>query len=79
MGVIYLNGIAYGGGSGGGGGGSKDYNELVNKPTINNVVLFGNRTTTDLDLVDGDTIFVNSNEKMGVGVISNSQINALFN
>lgn len=78
MGVIYLNGIAYGGGSGGGGG-SKDYNELANKPTVNNVALFGNRTTTDLDLVDGETIFVNSNEKMGVGVISDSQINDLFN
>ena len=34
MGVIYLNGIAYGKGSGGGGGGStSNYNELTNKPS----------------------------------------------
>lgn len=78
MGVIYLNGIAYGGG-GGGSGGTSDYNELTNKPKINNVALSGDKTTTDLNLVDGETIYINEHEQMGVGVISNNQIEALFN
>ena len=76
MGVIYLNGIAYGGG--GGGSGTNDYNELKNKPKINNVSLSGDKTTTDLNLVDGETIYINANEKMEVGVISNNAIEDLF-
>ena len=43
------------------------------------MVLSGNKTTTDLDLVDGDTIYVNGDEKIGIGIISNTQINDLFN
>lgn len=39
-----------------------DYNVLVNKPSINGVTLQGNTTLTTL----------------GIGVISNSEINALF-
>lgn len=37
-------------GEGGGGGGSSNYNELSNKPKINNVVLSGNKTTSDLGI-----------------------------
>lgn len=76
MGVIYLNGIAYGGG--GGSSGTNDYNELKNKPKINNVSLSGDKTTTDLNLVDGETIYINANEKMEVGIISNNAIEDLF-
>lgn len=36
----------------GGGGGTSDYNELTNKPKINNVELSGNNTSTDLGLQD---------------------------
>ena len=34
-----------------GGGGTKDYNKLINKPSINGVELVGNKTGQDLDLV----------------------------
>lgn len=56
--------------SGGGGGGTGDYNDLTNKPKINNVTLSGNKTAADLGLVkpsditasksgDTTTIYVN--------------------
>ena len=77
MGVIYKNGISYGGGSGG--SGTSDYTELSNKPKINNVTLTGNETTSDLDLVDGSTIYVDDNDKMAIGVITTAQIQNLFN
>lgn len=35
---------------GGGGGGTSDYNELSNLPSINNVTLSGNKTTSDLGI-----------------------------
>ena len=35
-------------------GGTSDYNELENKPSINNVTLQGNKTTDDLGLFSGD-------------------------
>ena len=55
---------------GGGGGGTGDYNDLTNKPKINNVTLSGNKTAADLGLVkpsditasksgDTTTIYVN--------------------
>ena len=37
-------------GSGGGGGGTSDYLDLDNKPSINNVTLSGNKTTSDLGI-----------------------------
>lgn len=37
-------------GSGGGGGGTSNYNDLTNKPSINNVTLTGNKTTSDLGI-----------------------------
>lgn len=78
MGVIYLHKVAYGKGSGGGGG-PTDYNELSNKPKINNTTLVGNKTTTDLNIADGSTITINNNEQLEVGVITSSQISDLFN
>ena len=36
--------------SGGGEGGTGNYNDLTNKPSINNVLLSGNLNTTDLHL-----------------------------
>ena len=79
MGVIYLHGIAYGKGSGGGGG-TDDYNELSNKPKINNATLMGNKRTSDLDLADGTSIYVDSNEKLAIGdvEIPSSDIDNLF-
>ena len=65
MGVIYLHGIAYGKGSGGSGG-TEDYNDLINKPRINNTTLTGNKVTSDLDLADGTSIYVDSNEKLAI-------------
>lgn len=38
--------------SGGGEGGTTNYNELINKPIINNVPLVGNLSTADLKLTD---------------------------
>ena len=35
---------------GGGGGGTSNYNDLTNKPSINNVTLTGNKTTSDLGI-----------------------------
>lgn len=40
--------------AGGGGGGTNDYNDLTNKPQINNVTLSGNKTSSDLGLFSGD-------------------------
>lgn len=39
-----------GGGGGGGGSSAVNYNNLTNKPTINGVVLQGNKTTADLGI-----------------------------
>ena len=36
--------------TGGGGGGTGDYNDLTNKPKINNVILSGNKTSSQLGL-----------------------------
>ena len=37
--------------SGSGGGGTTNYNDLSNKPKINNIELSGNKTSEDLGLV----------------------------
>lgn len=52
MGTILKNGISYSGS--GGGGGVSSYNELTNKPSINNVTLTGNKTTADLAISYND-------------------------
>lgn len=40
----------------GGGGGVTDYDDLTNRPKINNITLTGNKTTQDLGLADPDDI-----------------------
>lgn len=40
--------------SSGGGGGTSDYTDLTNKPSINNVTLSGNKTTSDLNISYND-------------------------
>lgn len=41
---------------GGGGGGTKNYNELINKPQINGVELYGNMLPSDLGLADEESV-----------------------
>ena len=50
----YLNKIVENGG-GGGGGGTSDYDQLSNRPHINNNTLTGNKTSSDLGLQDALT------------------------
>lgn len=48
--------------SGGGGGtGTDDYNDLSNKPKINGVALAGNKSLSDLGIVDATAL---SNEEL---------------
>lgn len=42
--------------SGGGGGGTSNYNDLSNQPQINGNTLIGNKSASDLGLVDSDTV-----------------------
>ena len=76
MGVIYLHGIAYGKGSGG--SGTSDYNDLVNKPTINGNTIVGNQITNDLDLADGDSIIYDPDGRLSIDTTTNSDIDNLF-
>lgn len=43
--------------AGGGGGGTSDYNDLTNKPSINNVELSGNKTAEALGLAESSKIY----------------------
>ena len=78
MGVIFKNGISYSGG-GENSGGTSNYAELINKPRVNGVALVGNKSSSDLKLNDGATIYINDDNEMAVGVISSNQIDSLFN
>lgn len=64
----------------GGGGGTTDYDDLTNKPSINNVTLSGNKTAAQLGLAaasDIPTVPVQSvNGKTGVVVLSASDVGA---
>ena len=40
----------------GGGGGTKDYNELINKPSINGVEVVGDMTSQDLGLGEWEDV-----------------------
>jgi hypothetical protein len=62
MGAIYKNGIPYS-------GTYESYNALKDKPSINNVSLGGNKSTSDFDLVDDDTLEINGNEKIAIKAI----------
>lgn len=48
--MYYWNGTEYIALSGGGSGGTSNYNELSNKPSINDITLTGNKTSADLGL-----------------------------
>ena len=48
--MYYWNGTEYIALSGGGSGGTSNYNELSNKPSINDITLTGNNTSSDLGL-----------------------------
>ena len=74
MGVIYKNGVSYGGG-----GGSGDYEDITNKPQINGNTLEGNLTAADLGLADDNTLSVNEDGELAVVVIDNNAIQSLFN
>lgn len=50
----YLDYIAKNGG-GGGGGGTTNYNALSNKPQINGATLSGNKSASDLNLVEAES------------------------
>lgn len=76
MGVIYLNGIAYGGG---GSGGTSDYEELTNKPSLNGVPLAQGQTLSDLEIADGITTYINEDNKLAIPIITTNQIQSLFN
>ena len=55
-----------------GGGGTNDYNELDNKPQINNVTLSGNKTTSELGLFSGSYYDLDNIPKInGLSVIGN--------
>ena len=46
----------------GGGGGPSDYTDLTNKPSINNVTLTGNKTSSDLGLIsDANYVHTDNN------------------
>ncbi len=45
-----------GSGGGGGSGGTTDYEALSNKPSINSVMLIGNKTSEDLGIDDMENI-----------------------
>lgn len=48
----WVNGI----GGGGGGGGTSDYTDLSNKPKINGVTLAGNKSLSDLGIVEATAL-----------------------
>ena len=59
----------------GGGGGTTDYNQLINKPTLNGVELKGNLTSKDVDVEsDYDTTYDPEDEHL---IISQDQLDAL--
>ena len=59
---------------GGGGSGTDNYNELINKPSINNVVLSGNKTEDDLGLQKK----INSSNKISSDNVNDSGAQNLF-
>lgn len=56
-------------------GGTSDYNELDNKPSINNVTLQGNKTTEDLGLFSGNLQDINYSDLQDNGILWTSYAN----
>lgn len=48
----------------GGSGGTSDYDDLTNKPSINNVTLTGNKTTSDLGISQPSSLSDLTNDKL---------------
>ena len=59
---------------GGGGGGSSSYSDLSNKPKINNVTLSGNKTGSDLGLVDDVQVDGTSIKSSGVANLTSTNM-----
>lgn len=62
---------------------SDNYADLVNKPSINNVVLSGNKTTGDLgiieDIVQGSNITIDKTDPLNPVISTQGQVNADWN
>ena len=58
---------------GGGGEGTNNYNELINKPSINNVSLVGNKTTSQLGLFDGNYTNLSNKPSINGTVLNGAQ------
>lgn len=61
-------------GGGGGGSGTDNYNELRNKPSINNTILQGNKTANDLGLQEK----IDSTHKVSSDNINDANAQNLF-
>lgn len=63
--------------TGGGGGGTNDYNQLVNKPTLNGTTIQGDLKSSDVGVeADYNTTYNPGDETV---VISQDMLNSLFN
>jgi len=62
---------------------TNDYTALLNKPSINNVVLSGNKTTGDLgiieDIVQGSNITIDKTDPLNPVISTQGQVNADWN
>ena len=62
---------------------SDNYADLVNKPSINNVTLSGNKTTADLgiieDIVQGSNITIDKTDPLNPVISTQGQVNADWN
>ena len=71
---LYLNEIAE---NGGGSGGTSNYNQLSNKPKINNVELSGNKTLAELGIID-NTVSNLLNYYLKSETYTQAEVNALI-
>lgn len=78
MGVVYMHGIPYSQGNNGDGG-TDDYTQLKNLPSINGITLIGDQSTSDLNLTDNSTVFVNDKGELYIKIIPRQDILSLFN
>lgn len=62
---------------------TNDYTALLNKPSINNVVLTGNKTTSDLgileDIVQGSNITIDKTDPLNPVISATGQVNSDWN
>lgn len=77
IGVKIKDDEGIGDGTGEGGTGTNDYNDLINKPKINNIELSGNKTLLDLSIQSTSDNTLTTTDKTIVGAIN--EINALIN